>query len=185
METNSFSLNKLLGIFIALLIVASSCKEQLNDNIENLLGNEINFDVSKYKLVKGRRNFFPNKTNYTMFIYFDSDECQTCAASRLHDWDQLIFENLNRKVGFQYVFSPDINSINKTILAIKSSGFIRNVYVDTADIFKTHHPWIAKAKENHIFLIDKNNKIVMVGDPRRNKNLMKLFNEIVSDSIAI
>ncbi len=50
--------------------------------------------------------------------------------------------------------------------------------------FIQNNTWIPDDKMYHTFLIDSNNKIVLVGDPRRYESLMVLFENIISGAVS-
>lgn len=177
------SRNKFFALILFATFCLSSCTDNMERNVVEMLGKDVHLDLNNYHVVKGRKNYYPSNIKYRLIIYLDSLECLSCATSRLHQWNDMILANLNRKVGFEFIYSPRVKEWGLIRNSIASSRFIRDVYIDTAGIFKKHHPWIPDALECHTFLVDSNSKVVMVGDPRRNKRLMNLFKDIVNGSL--
>lgn len=171
-------------IILCALLMSFSCSESDSHYVAEMLDKELIFDSCSYKIVVGKNNFRPENPKYRMFTYFDSEECLSCATGKLHQWDKLILSYMNKGVEFNYIFAPKIGEVGNLKISLLTTRFIRDVYIDTGAVFKKLHPWVPTARKYHTFLVDKNNKVVMVGDPRRNKKLMELFNDIISDSVT-
>jgi hypothetical protein len=122
------------------------------------------------------------KNKYQYIVYVDSTQCTPCAIDGMYAWNVLMDSLRTRKsqVDFVFIVAPRKEQMEKTILSIKSSGLISDVYVDTSYVFNLSNPRLPQEEKFHYFMISKENKIVMVGDILYNPSMRKLFNKIIN-----
>ncbi len=58
------------------------------------------------------------------------------------------------------------------------------VHVDTAGIFIRENPHIPREAVYHTFLLDKDNRVVLVGNPSRSEKIKEMFWQIVEEKLA-
>lgn len=122
------------------------------------------------------------KDTYQYIVYVDSTQCNPCAIDGMYAWNVLVDSLRTRKshVDFVFIVAPRKEQMEETILSIKSSGIISDVYVDTSYVFSLSNPRLPQKEKFHCFLINKENKIIMVGDILYNPAVRKLFNKIIN-----
>ncbi|MDR3093410.1 MAG: hypothetical protein LBU62_02055, partial [Bacteroidales bacterium] len=57
------------------------------------------------------------------------------------------------------------------------------VYIDKESFFHKKNPNIPSDERMHTFLLDENNKVVLVGSPIRNEMLWELYKELIQSQI--
>ena len=90
-------------------------------------------------------------------------------------WDPLITyaETYKGKLKFYFIFSTPKS--DKVRNALKTNFFNYPVLIDEKGEFEKLNPHLPKNKAMHSFLLDKNNNVIMVGNPIYNKEIEKLF----------
>ena len=58
------------------------------------------------------------------------------------------------------------------------------VHVDTAGIFIRENPHIPREAVYHTFLLDKDNRVVLVGNPSRSEKIKEMFWQIVEEKLG-
>lgn len=81
------------------------------------------------------------------------------------------------------IFSPGKNELYKFEANLRVTEFEYPIYIDYGYIFGRHNPLINSSKYQTIFLTDKNNQIVLTGDPYYNTQMLKLYKETMSKLI--
>jgi hypothetical protein len=56
------------------------------------------------------------------------------------------------------------------------------IYIDTSMVFERHNPNLPKTQLAHTFLIDKDRKVILIGDPLKNIRVEEIFNNIIRNN---
>lgn len=116
--------------------------------------------------------------------YVDSTECSPCVLKKAFKWNDYIckFRKHNKKITFTYIISS--KNSDDIITQARESGFCQTVFIDTSGVFSKQNPHIPKESMYHIFLLDENNRIILVGNPLTNKGIEKAFFKIAKIKLS-
>ena len=118
---------------------------------------------------------FDGEKDYKILLYVDSTGCISCKL-RMYIWIANI-EEMKSKVDFLFYFCP--KQIDPFVEYLRREGLNIPVYIDTADILNR----INKLPDNHsfqCFLLDKNNKVLAIGNPAHNFKVWELYKKIIT-----
>lgn len=158
-----------------------------------LLGISCNFEkeVNVTLLVKewsGKEIIFPKDTfsfrlnslysNFKILVYTDSLGCTSCKL-RPRQWQKIICEIdsiSDRTIPFIFYFNPkDKEEINNIL---KRDNFNHPVCIDEADSLNKLNHFPADMRFQ-TFLLDKNNKVLAIGNPIHNPKVKELYMKII------
>lgn len=176
-------MNKVILLF--LLVLLNSCKENSTERITNLVkkwnGKEIFFPSYAYFTTLGHdtvRLDFIEKSSYSIVTYVDSIGCISCKL-KLDRWTSFIqvmdsIASLNVPI---YFFLHPSNT-KSMINVLKQYKFNYPVCIDEKDSFNllNHFPIDMNFQT---FLLDKNKKIVAIGNPVLNPQIKELYLNII------
>lgn len=173
--------NLVAAIIVSLLMsILQSCND-VKSNISDMYSKQIHWDVNEmeryiHQYFKAYRDSGQSK-DYHLIVYSDSLECMSCMTNKLHGWDKLInyVDSASKNVDFIFVFSPMKQELNNLKVALEMQRFRYPVYIDINHDFSMNNSFIPDESLYHTFLVDKDFKIRIVGDPRRNSQLMDMF----------
>ena len=127
-----------------------------------------------------------DKHSVKMLVYFDSKECSSCNVRHISDWSEILKYNkwTRGKIGVIFLFSPNYKEYNEVKHAINNMNLDSLIIIlDKDENFIKINPNIPKSKRYHTFLLDDNNKVILVGSPIKNKNMWELYKkEIIKRS---
>jgi hypothetical protein len=112
--------------------------------------------------------------DFKILLYVDSAGCSSCRL-RLEQWKPLIEESdslFQDKLGFLLFFQPK----NKKEMSyiFKMNDFDYPVFIDINNsIDRLNH--FPEKMEYQCFLLDKNNKVLMIGNPALNPKIWQLY----------
>jgi hypothetical protein len=158
---------------VAITALFSSCNKNKNLqlSIEALTGQQVVLPDSVSAV----------DTQNKLVIWFDSLECASCRSSRLFIWDDdpavQYAKGLKDKFGVILIFSPKKEDVNLLIITLKKFNLSFPVIIDEAGDFSRLNPHIPADKRLHAFLLDKDNRVVLVGNPLGNAPLWELYKE--------
>ena len=172
-------------LILLLLLFCYACKKTENlDSFEqayrNLKGSFISIPNDLTMIFEGKDSLLNKKlnTDYKLIIYRDSLSCSVCYVETLPYWQKLMDE-LNcyskGKLDFIFILSPLKKDETNLRLNLEVSEFKHPIYIDMKRNFQQENPQLPKFEELNVFLLDKNNNVIMIGDPLENKKIKELL----------
>ncbi|MBQ0142864.1 MAG: hypothetical protein KBT06_08725 [Prevotellaceae bacterium] len=171
-----------LHIVCALLMcLTCSCGKNANERI-----------VSEIKAMTGRTIVFPNgyqtiscdktvnmkkclQKDIKIVSYIDYLSCTQCGINMMMEWIDKINE-INPNVEYILVVNTDLKHELDSL--VQQNDFYGLIMYYSTDTFITTNNLDVMAC-NKTFLLDKNNKIVLVGEPWDNKSLAQLYSQTI------
>lgn len=121
----------------------------------------------------------------SIIIWYDSTRCASCHLHTIERWNKLFQFAKDSVKGIKpmIIFSPGKNELYKFESNLRATDFKYPIYVDYDGYFGSRNPMINSFKYQAVFLTDKNQNIVLVGDPYYNTQMLKLYKETMSKLI--
>lgn len=148
--------------------------------VKEWIGKEIIFpqEVTCISMNKDTTCISPNSTPYKILVYIDSIGCTSCKL-HLYKWNTLIDEVKNEMqdlVNFQfYVHPKNIQDIQTLLLR---DSFKYPSHLDTTNqLDKLNN--LPKNSRFQTFLLDKDNKVIVIGNPVNNLQIWSLYKQII------
>ncbi|WP_454879771.1 hypothetical protein [Sphingobacterium detergens] len=169
-------------IVLMLLITSCNRKKDRVDIIDKLVGTEVNLGNH---LVEMNGNGKPVLKNYDyqIVLYTDSAGCMDCAFD-LESWRDLMKQadtTLSKKIDFKFIFHPAAKNQLQSLLI--KSNFEYPVYIDYDNHFYKENA-VPEDLLLQCFLIDKENKILAVGNPIYRSEVWNYFKTIINGENA-
>jgi hypothetical protein len=161
------TLKKQLKRFVATEIVIPSSLDQVGLN-NGVICHESEIPISK------------------IIVYIDSLSCNKCKVGNLLQYDEIVnlCKQLNSKCEAVFIFSPRKQDIEELKYRLGISKTDYNVIIDSTHSFPKANPHIPADSRLHTFLLDKNGKVVLVGDPAyNNPELWELYKKTITQLI--
>jgi hypothetical protein len=189
-ELKQKNVKKMIGKIGVLLIVLFafdfiSCKNnkvvKTEQMLQEWLGKVIYFPANVYRqTIEEEVTTVDSIRNYKILIYTDSTGCTSCKLHILSTWETYIKE-LGFKVDFMFYFHP--KNERELIFTLKNELFDYPVYIDNNDELNK----LNKFPRNPVFqcfLLDKNNKVLAIGNPTNNVKIWELYKKIITGEIS-
>ena len=85
------------------------------------------------------------------------------------------------KFGVIFIFSPKTEKYNEVLRAIKNVRHISVPFlIEKDDEFLTINKCIPKNKRYHIFMVDKDNNVILAGNPLVNEKMWDLYKKKIA-----
>lgn len=173
-------------LILLLFILSCSCKQGENERVSNLVrewsGKEILFpdDLEFTSLGNKVPSLLQGDWDYAIVSYVDSLGCLNCKL-QLDTWSDFIRkkDTLSQKKVELLFFMHPLN--RKELLSLlREHGFAYPVCIDTNDVFNrlNHFPTDVAFQT---FLLNRDNKVVAIGNPIHNPNVKELYTSIICD----
>ena len=155
--------------------------KKIRDKVNSMLSQNVIFptDLKEYAIHDSIYTKSKITGNYKIVTYFSPLLCTSCNLNRLMEWDLLKEEF--PEIPFVYILSynseQDEEDIKSTLHEIQ---FLQKVFLDKGNHFHEQNSYLNFNPLFHTFMIDQNNKIILVGDPSTNDNVLQLYKRQLS-----
>jgi hypothetical protein len=186
MTTSNF-----LKIFLLLLsFSAIACKKdnkcvEVEEFVNEWLGREIFFPSNFQCNIKGKDTSSTPceellQKEFKVLIYIDSTGCSDCRL-RLFYWKKIIEESdtlFGNRLGFMFFIQP--KNIKELSFLLRKDDYALPVFIDTNNEINKINQF-PEQQEYQAFLLNKNNRVLIVGNPVNNVNVWKLIKEQITE----
>jgi len=174
--------SKLLMMFFSLTILFSctNSNQSAESMVKKWVGAEIHIpsnivykSISKDTVSKSIFNH-----SYKILVYVDSTGCTGCRLG-LDEWKEIIdrCQTKNYDVGFLFVVQS--SDYGKFEHKLEMANFTYPIIYDITDNFNNANRFPSEDKFR-TFLLDKDNRVVIIGSPIRDELIWKLYEEVLS-----
>ena len=121
-----------------------------------------------------------------LILYFAADRCTSCVIGRLHDYEKIFRLRMENQFSPTIIFSPkDEPREYKALIAdLKFQSLPYPIYIDKHSEFQQLNPKFPEDTRYHTFLLDKNNRVVLVGNPLASDAMWSLFKSTLDNMLA-
>ena len=177
-------INKFLCILISCVI--SACGnlhyKEIQETVTYWQKREILFPSDtvfvSYSRKYGEKKMSLPKGEYSIFCYVDSTGCMSCKL-QLDKWGEFInqIDSISsNRVPFIFVFQSALKS--DLIHFLKKVGFEYPLFIDTKNSFDSLNGFPTDI-QYQTFLLDRNNKVLSIGNPIYNPGVRELYMDII------
>lgn len=164
--------------------IGCTSKNNVADIIQQMKSAPIIFPDNVLTMYNGRdTNMREYKnTRLKLVLYIDSTTCNTCFIDKLYLWKDLFdFRNqFNEELSLYFLLESSSSTLAQISFSLRKQELNYPIRIDTLFQFSKLNTHIPTSPVYHTFLLDKDNKVLMVGNPMTNKKMEKLFMEVVN-----
>ena len=113
--------------------------------------------------------------SYKMIVYLNANGCEECKLTTLLPLSQFIHEHSTYSSHFGVVIILHPTHMPEPDRFLEQIQYRHPVFYDLDGSFERLNPHLPQDERFHTFLLDKNNKVVVVGNPVHNEKLKKLY----------
>jgi hypothetical protein len=162
------------------LLCFCSCRNPAQKHYKELLqewvGKKVYFPDNLVFTVEGKDTVdFSIAGNYKILVYADSSGCISCKL-RLNDWKTWMQSKRMDSVCFLFIFSPEKRK--DIINALEITDFVYPVCIDEEQRLNGLNHFPAEFG-GQTFLLDKDNRVLAVGNPVYNSKVKELYLKII------
>jgi len=173
-------------VSVALLLFACSQQRSIK-SIEQIMKQSITVSPTIGAVWKGKDTILSDfmETPIKLIIWHDSLACTSCEMSKMYEWKYITAyaDSLSQWLSIIFLFTPKKNDLDRVNIALKFGKFDYPIFIDQNSAFVKQNPKLPKNRQLHSFLLDKNNRVVMVGNPLYNPTLWELYKRTIQKMI--
>lgn len=169
-------------IFI-LVLVMYSCSRPIDREIQKFMSDKTKIPYGE--MVRRTCSLYSDtlesQCEYRLVNYIDMDSvnCGQCKFSVLEATERNLREDSSENVRIEYIVRCSAKELESSYRKICNARLQGIVYFDTVGVFLARNKSFPKETLLHTFLLNKNDSVVMVGNPYQNEKLKQLFKKII------
>ena len=121
--------------------------------------------------------------NYKIVLYVDSIGCKSCQMN-IAGWKKIMQESdsvFTQKPEFVFIFQPKEQDEKLLYSFFRQNGFSHPVFIDkNNEIYKLNK--FPSKSEYQCFLLDRDNRVVIIGNPADVSGIWQLFKKVIMES---
>ena len=172
---------------LPILIFCSCANNRLVKDVTQFMGTQIILSPDLSAVWKGRDTVLTDftKVPIKLVVYHDSLICSTCQMGKMYEWEEIAAyaDSLSQWFSIIYLFTPKKEDMFKVNMLLRADNFDYPIFIDQHATFVKQNPKLPKNRQLYSFLLDKNNKVVMVGNPLHNPTLWNLYKKNIQKMI--
>ena len=178
----------LLVVIFLIAICFSACKDAHREDVAKIVsewtGKEIKFPEGLSCTSMGTDTIYVDlySDRYKILLYVDSLGCSSCRL-KLSEWKRIMAEAdslFGREVDFLFYFQPKKQNERDLQFLFRSNGFNHPVLIDLKNEIDKLNKFPSHT-DYQCFLLDRDNKVVMIGNPSVNTGIWQLFKGYISE----
>lgn len=159
----------------------SSKAKEIEEFIENFVGTSVVIPLDFVcRIIDSTITYRGcNIADYKIITYVDSTGCTSCRL-KLQEWDDII-QDYNSIADVDFLMIVESNNATEILQLLRNNLFNYPVAIDSAQYFKKHNKLSCNSSV-HTFLVDNENKILVIGNPVINPKIQTLYRNIISEN---
>ena len=176
-------------VSLMLLLFCSCANNRLIKDMEQFMGQEINLSSDLSALWEGKETTITlvdfAEVSVKLVVWYDSLGCVSCDVNRMYQWSEMISyaDSLAESFRIVYLFTPKKDDLRGINISLRADKLDYPIFIDPNATFVQQNPSLSKNRQLHSFLLDKNNRVVLVGNPLHNPSLWSLYKRTIQKMI--
>lgn len=169
-----------MNLCILILVCSCSNRDTILQKVKQMKETPITIPLGKMVYWEPEENEDEKlkDRDYRLVVFADSAQCTPCFISHLSEWYEFLSLEREGKLNVTFIIEPKTALYDETIERINKVQFLHPLYIDSNYQFRKSNPKIPEESMYHVFLLNKNNQIVLVGNPLHNKQIEEMIIEI-------
>ena len=126
------------------------------------------------------------KAKMKLVVYIDSTECSECALNKMYMWEDFVRmeKEYKSELFLIFIFQTQRNVKPQRLASLfKITELNHPMYIDDKNVFSKSNPDLPTEDSYHVFLLDEDNRVVLVGSPLFNSKIESLLRKEVEQRI--
>ncbi len=174
--------------FIVFVVCSCSSESELERLVKMMYGTSINIPLDSMKCWHPAGEDFSSVkegSKLKLVVYSDTTDCSTCYMRHLELWNDFVTMEKEYDGIIQFLFIIEARNGEGDFLYTKLGicNLKHSIYIDENKCLSRGNPQIPSNQVCHTFLLDENNKVILIGDPLRNEEIEKMFFNLVTERL--
>lgn len=119
-----------------------------------------------------------------LIFYYNNQGCNACKISHIYDLQKLFDMNDSELFDILIIVAPEVQQYEDVITQVKYQRHNFPIYIDKKNEFISINSKLPNDSRYHTFLLDKNNRIILIGNPMYSTEMWNLFKTALDNILA-
>lgn len=163
-----FGMFILFGMFVA-------CSKRMDTHLEQLTRDLYGARIEIPNDISCIYGDLLDSSEYVFLVYLDQQTCTECTVGHLPLWEYMIKQCDKYSTSVKVDIVIEAQELeNEILVKIKELNFPKRVFIDTNQKFRSENQKFADYPLTHIVLLDKERRVIVIGDPTRRVEINNL-----------
>lgn len=180
----------LLFCSIILYYGCSSPKNRLEDKIKEMQSRPFSIPYSKMSCWINdtlQLKQYWEQAKIKLVVYTDSTKCSECTLKNMYMWQD--FVEMEQEFGNQFsivfIFQTKAKTSARTLATLfKITELNHPMYIDNKSELVKNNSHLPSESIYHIFLLDENNNVILVGNPLFNSQIEEMLKKVLKQKFG-
>ena len=178
---------RFLFFFLAIITFNGCIHKRLERDVEKFKGQQVELFLEMKTFWKGKDTVVTGFLDapVKLVVWYDSLSCLSCEVGKMDAWHNIVSyaDTIDSRFRIILLFTPRRDDYFRVFFALRASRFDYPIYLDRHSTFIKQNPNLPKNRRLHSFLLDKNNRVVLLGNPLYNPALWALYKRTIQEMI--
>ena len=179
-----------LRIFFVLSVLVVACsltccsnKHAIRDKIALMKSSKIDICLDSMMCVTKSTDIDENLSKpFRLIVFVDSSSCSLCEIRKIWKWEAFLKEKERSNfIGLFVILETNRKKMADIKETLESDGISCPVYLDYKFSFLRNNPHVPNNHLFHSFLLDKNDSVILIGEPIQNKTIENLYDKKINE----
>lgn len=166
------------------ICICSGCTSDLENQMKKFSGSRVAFDITLTRYFGDSLDMQYRMTadsTIKFVVLYDSTECSSCRVNTLGQYEDIraLSNERGEKVTPIIIFSPAMGQTGELKKELRLHELSFPIYIDSCRNFNKINTQIPVDRRLHAFLLNRNNEVVLIGNPVNNPQLWTLYEDTV------
>ena len=119
-----------------------------------------------------------------LIFYYNNQGCNACKISHIYDLYKLFDMNDSESFDILIIVAPAVQQYEDVITQVKYQRHCFPIYIDKKNEFISMNSKLSNDSRYHTFLLDKNNRIILIGNPVYSTDMWNLFKTTLDNMLT-
>lgn len=122
----------------------------------------------------------------SLVVYTDTADCASCVLKNIYKWNELLekVEKYGNRFEICFIFYPLSEQMDEFYSSMSRLKPSSPVYLDTLGVFEKANPQMPSDIDMHVFLLDADNNVLLVGNPLWNEEIKNLYWKTIEEKLG-
>ncbi len=166
-------------VLLSVLVLICSCeKKNFADDILKMQSRPIDLTTCEGAVCyeNGEKSTYTCADSaYRLIIYVDSTSCSPCFISHMYDYEEAVEKFDSAGIRTLFIFEPSLDKMEDVRFLLEQQAYPFLSVIVRNGRFSSANPHLSSSSLLHSFLLDKENKVIVVGNPAQNNKVKELM----------
>lgn len=176
-------------VFVIILVFncLGCTKQKIAKMVKNTIGQTVSYPSDLFYIEGADKRYVSlEHPEMTLLVWFDSTECSSCKLKGMSMFQGMMSycRDTLGPIDIKFLFSPLPEKVDDIAEMALDMAIDYPIFIDVSNKFKEYNKFIPDHFNYHSFLLDKEGRIELIGNPLINEQINQLYRSTMKNNIS-